>query len=174
MFWLVHRNCNHWFEHMLLNIFRCSSWCSKLNSKDICCCATNRSVTIILKVLLVGRGGGGGLTPLSPNINKQIVQTVLVYTFSERIIREWFVSWSKHLLDCDLFNNSQNLFILWCCDDIRRKSLLVTQSGGRNGFMISEVTLAYVNRDTTAVVSQIKWSQCFKKSVEIIYRFSQG
>ena len=30
---------------MLLNIFRCSSWCCKLNSKDICCCATNRSVT---------------------------------------------------------------------------------------------------------------------------------
>ena len=167
VFWLAHRNCNHWFQHMLLNIFRCSSWCSKLNSKDICCCATNRSVTIILKVLLVGGGGEECcLSPLNLNINKQIVQTVLVYTFSERIIREWFVSWSKHLLDCDLFNNSQNLFILWCCDDVRRKSLLVTQSGGRNGFMIREVTLAYVNRDTTTVVSQIKWSQCFKKSVK--------
>ena len=43
---------------MLLNIFRCSSWCCKLNSKDICCCATNRSVTIILKVLLVQQGKG--------------------------------------------------------------------------------------------------------------------
>ena len=34
---------------------------------------------------------------------------------------------------------------------------------------------AYVNRDTTTVVSQIKWSHSFlKKSVKIIYRFSQG
>ena len=47
--------------------------------------------------------------------------------------------------------------------------MLVTQSGGRNGFMIREVTLAYVNRDTTTVVSQIKWSQSFKKSVKLIY-----
>ena len=30
---------------MLLKIVRCSSWCSKLNSKDICCCAANHSVT---------------------------------------------------------------------------------------------------------------------------------
>ena len=35
--------------------------------------------------------------------------------------------------------------------------------------MIREVTLAYVNRDTTTVVSQIKWSQSFKKSVKLIY-----
>ena len=69
----------------------------------------------------------------------------------------------KALLDCDLFNNSHNLYILCCCDDVRRKSLLVTQSGGRNGFMIREVTLAYVNRDTTKVVSQVKWSQSLKK-----------
>ena len=47
--------------------------------------------------------------------------------------------------------------------------MLVTQSGGRGGFMIREVTLAYVNRDTTTVVSQIKWSQSFKKSVQLIY-----
>ena len=49
--------------------------------------------------------------------------------------------------------------------------MLVTQSGGRGGFMIREVTLAYVNRDTTTVViiSQIKWSQSFKKSVKLIY-----
>ena len=47
--------------------------------------------------------------------------------------------------------------------------MLVTQSGGRGGFMIREVTLAYVNRDTTTVVSQIKWSQSFKKkSVKIL------
>ena len=47
--------------------------------------------------------------------------------------------------------------------------MLVTQSGGGGGFMIREVTLAYVNRDTTTVVSQIKWSQSFKKSVKLIY-----
>ena len=47
--------------------------------------------------------------------------------------------------------------------------MLVTQSGGRGGLMIREVTLAYVNRDTTTVVSQIKWSQSFKKSVKLIY-----
>ena len=35
--------------------------------------------------------------------------------------------------------------------------------------MIREVTLAYVNRDTTTVVRQIKWSQSFKKSVKLIY-----
>ena len=46
--------------------------------------------------------------------------------------------------------------------------MLVTQSGGRGGFMIREVTLAYVNRDTTTVVSQIKWSQSLKKSVKIL------
>ena len=80
----------------------------------------------------------------------------------------------KALLDCDLFNNSHNLFILCCCYDVRRKSWLVTQSGGRNGFMIREVTLAYVNRDTTTVVSQIKWSQSLKKGVKMIYRFSLG
>ena len=45
---------------------------------------------------------------------------------------------------------------------------MVTQSGGRGGLMIREVTLAYVNRDTTAVVSQIKWSQSLKKSVKIL------
>ena len=42
------------------------------------------------------------------------------------------------------------------------------QRGGRGGFMIREVTLAYVNRDTTTVVSQIKWSQSFEKSVKIL------
>ena len=47
--------------------------------------------------------------------------------------------------------------------------MLVTQSEGRGGLMIREVTLAYVNRDTTTVVSQIKWSQSFKKSVKLIY-----
>ena len=47
--------------------------------------------------------------------------------------------------------------------------MLITQSGGGGGFMIREVTLAYVNRDTTTVVSQIKWSQSFKKSVKLIY-----
>ena len=47
--------------------------------------------------------------------------------------------------------------------------MLVIQSGGRGGLMIREVTLAYVNRDTTTVVSQIKWSQSFKKSVKLIY-----
>ena len=47
--------------------------------------------------------------------------------------------------------------------------MLVTQSGGRGGFMVREVTLAYVNRDTTTVVSQIKWSQSFTKSVKLIY-----
>ena len=46
---------------------------------------------------------------------------------------------------------------------------MITQSGGGGGFMIREVTLAYVNRDTTTVVSQIKWSQSFKKSVKLIY-----
>ena len=47
---------------------------------------------IIVRVLLVGGVGAGGgqilLSPFNPNINKQIVQTVIVYTFSERIIRE--------------------------------------------------------------------------------------
>ena len=45
---------------------------------------------------------------------------------------------------------------------------MITQSGGGGGFMIREVTLAYVNRDTTTVVSQIKWSQSFEKSVKIL------
>ena len=40
--------------------------------------------------------------------------------------------------------------------------------GGRGGFMIREVTLAYVNRDTTKVVSQIKWSQSLKKKCKNI------
>ena len=48
----------------LLTIFRCSLWCSKLNSKDICCCATNHSVTIILKGLTsCGKGGGEVANP---------------------------------------------------------------------------------------------------------------
>ena len=46
--------------------------------------------------------------------------------------------------------------------------MLVTQSGGRGGFMIREVTLAYVNRDTTTVVSQITLSQSLKKKCKNI------
>ena len=158
VFWLAHRNCNHCFHHMLLTIFRCSSWCSKLNSSDICCCATKHSVTIIY----IGRGDGGGggscLTPLNPNINKQIVQTVLKHIlkglFENNLVHD------QSIYSIGIFLTILITFsFLWCCDDASRKSLLVTQSGGRGGFMIREVTLAYVNRDTTTVVSQIKLSQ---------------
>ena len=159
---------------MLLTIIsRCSSWCSKLNSNDICCCATKHSVTIILRVLLYwerGRLGGGGwscLTPLNPNINKQIVQTVLKHIL-KGLFENNFVH-DQSIYSIGIFLTILITFsFLWCCDDVSRKSLLVTQSGGRGGFMIREATLAYVNRDTTTVVSQIKLSQSLKKKCKNI------
>ena len=99
------------------------------------------------------------LSRLNPNINKQIVQTGL---FENNLFHD------QSIYSIVIFLTIVITFSFYDVVMMLGENLCwsLKVHGGRGGFMIREVTLAYVNRDTTTVVSQIKWSQCFKKSVK--------
>ena len=102
------------------------------------------------------------LSRLNPNINKQIVQTGL---FENNLFHD------QSIYSIVIFLTIVITFSFYDVVMMLGENLCwsLKVHGGRGGFMIREVTLAYVNRDTTTVVSQIKWSQSFKKSVKLIY-----
>ena len=65
------------------------------------------------------------LTPLTPNIHIEIIQTGL-YTIPYKDKLREFDKRSKHFLLGDHFTNSYNLISWQCMDIVRRKLMLVT------------------------------------------------